>query len=53
MIAAPVAEAIVKRRAEKGNYTSVDDIKRVSGVDAAGIDARKDRFVFATSGGRD
>ena len=41
-----VAEAIVRRRAEKGNYTSLDDIKQVPGINAAGIDARKDRFVF-------
>ena len=52
-VAAALAEAIVKRRAEKGNYTSIDDIKRVPGIDAAGIDARKDRFVFVTSEGHD
>src|SRR6266436_1926263 len=50
-VAPAVAEAIVKRRAEKGSYTSIDDIKRVPGIDPAGIDARKDRFVFATSEG--
>ena len=52
-VAPALAEAIVKRRAEKGNYTSIDDIKRVPGIDAAGIDARKDRFVFVTSEGHD
>jgi competence protein ComEA len=44
-----VAEAIVRRRTEKGNYTSLDDIKRVPGVDSARIDARTDRFVFRTT----
>ena len=41
-----LAEAIVGRRAEKGNYTSIDDLKQVIGVAAATIEARKDRFVF-------
>jgi hypothetical protein len=41
-----VAEAIVRRRVENGNYTSVDDVKQVPGTSAAGIDARKERFVF-------
>ena len=52
-VAPAIAEAIVRRRTEKGNYTSVDDIKRVPGVDSAGIDARKDRFLFSTSEGHD
>src|SRR5712691_467133 len=52
-VAPAVAEAIVKRRTEKGHYTSIDDIKRVPGIDPAGIDARKDRFVFVISEGHD
>jgi competence protein ComEA len=52
-VAPAVAEAIVRRRTEKGNFTSIDDIKRVPGVDPAAIDARKDRFLFSTGEGDD
>jgi competence protein ComEA len=52
-VAPAVAEAIVRRRTEKGNFTSIDDVKRVPGVDPAGIDARKDRFLFSISEGHD
>jgi competence protein ComEA len=45
-VAPAVAETIVRRRAEKGNFTSIDDLKQVAGVAAAAIDARKDRFIF-------
>ena len=41
-----VAGAIVKYRQANGPFTSIDDLKKVAGVDAAKIDARKDRFVF-------
>lgn len=41
-----VADAIVQRRVEKGEYRSVDDLKDVPGLAAATIDARKDRFIF-------
>lgn len=41
-----VADAIVKYRRENGPFKSVDDVKKVAGVDAAKVDARKSRFVF-------
>jgi competence protein ComEA len=40
------AEAIVRYREEHGRFASVDDLKQVAGLDAAKVDARKDRFVF-------
>ena len=40
------AAALVRFRDEHGRFASLDDLKRVSGVDAAKLDARKDRFVF-------
>jgi competence protein ComEA len=45
-VAADVAAAIVKARQDNGPFKSVDDIKKVAGVDAAKVDARKNRFVF-------
>jgi competence protein ComEA len=45
-VASAVAEAIVRRRIEHGNYTSIDDLEQVPGVAAPAIEARKDRFVF-------
>ncbi len=41
-----VADAIVKHRKEKGGFKSVDDVKKVPGVDASKVDARKDRLIF-------
>jgi len=41
-----VADAAVKYRRENGPFKSVDDVKKVAGVDAAKVDARKSRFVF-------
>ena len=45
-VAPAVAEAIVRRRTERGAYTSVDDLKQVPGLGAATIDARKDRLIL-------
>lgn len=42
----PVAQAIVKYRQEKGNFKSIADVKKVPGLDAARVDARKDRLIF-------
>src|SRR5262245_508833 len=36
-----VADAIVKYRREHGKFKAVDDIKKVPGLDAAAVDARK------------
>jgi competence protein ComEA len=41
-----VADAVVKYRRENGPFKSVDEVKKVAGVDAAKVDARKSRFVF-------
>jgi competence protein ComEA len=41
-----VAGAVVKFRQANGPFKSIDDLKKVAGVDAAKIDARKSRFVF-------
>ena len=41
-----IAEAIVRRRADKGPFASIDDLKTVPALPAATIDARKDRFIF-------
>ena len=45
-VAPAVADAIVRRRTERGNYTSIGDLTQVPGVAAGAIEARKDRFVF-------
>lgn len=41
-----LAAAIVKQRQENGPFKSIDDVKKVAGVDGAKVDARKSRFVF-------
>jgi competence protein ComEA len=45
-VTSEVAGAIVKYRQANGAFKSVDDLKKIAGVDAAKIDARKNRFVF-------
>ena len=45
-IAETLAQAIVKYRQEHGNFKSTDDLKEVPGLDAAKVDARKDRLIF-------
>jgi competence ComEA-like helix-hairpin-helix protein len=45
-VASEVAEAIVKRREQTGNFKSTDDLKTVPGIAAANVDARKDRLIF-------
>jgi competence protein ComEA len=40
------AEEIVRYRNENGSFKSLDDLKKVSGLDSAKIEARKDRFEF-------
>lgn len=41
-----VARALVKRRAEKGKFKSLEDMKQVPGLDTAKLEARKDRVAF-------
>src|SRR5262249_1544200 len=45
-ISAATAEALVKRRTEKGPFLTLDDLKKVPGIDAAKRDARKDRIII-------
>jgi competence protein ComEA len=45
-VIADVADAIVKRRIDKGNFTSIDDLKAIPGVVSAAVDARKERIIF-------
>jgi len=40
------AEAVVRYREEKGNFKTLDDLKRVPGLDAAKIESQKDRLEF-------
>jgi competence protein ComEA len=40
------AEAVAKYRDEHGRFGAIEDLKKVPGLDAAKVDARKDRFVF-------
>jgi competence protein ComEA len=39
-------DSIVAYRTKNGNFASVDDLKKVPGVDAAKIEAAKDRIAF-------
>jgi competence protein ComEA len=45
-VSASVAEAIVQHRAAQGRYKTIEDLKQVPGLDAARVDARKERLVF-------
>jgi competence protein ComEA len=40
------ARAVVKYRNQHGNFTTIDDLKKVPGIDAAKLEARKDRIAF-------
>ena len=40
------AAAIIAYRAKNGKFKSIDDLKKVPGVDAEKIEAKKDRIVF-------
>ena len=40
------AAAIIEYRTKHGDFKSIDDLKKVPGVDAAKIEAKKDRLVF-------
>jgi len=45
-VPAEIADEIVRARTEKGTFTSIDELKRVPGLDGAKLDARKDRLIF-------
>jgi competence protein ComEA len=40
------AEAMFRYREEKGNFKSLDDLKKVPGLNAAKIETKKDRLEF-------
>jgi competence protein ComEA len=40
------SEAIVNYREAKGNFKSLDDLKKVPGLDAVKIESKKDRLEF-------
>jgi competence protein ComEA len=40
------AEAIVQYRTEKGNFKTIADLKKVPGLDAAKVEAKKERLAF-------
>ena len=40
------AALIIQYRAKNGDFKSIDDLKKVPGVDVAKIEAKKDRLVF-------
>ncbi|MBL8178969.1 MAG: helix-hairpin-helix domain-containing protein [Bryobacterales bacterium] len=40
------ASAIIKYRNENGNFKTIDDLKKVPGIDLDKIEAKKDRVVF-------
>ena len=41
-----LAKAIVDYRMTNGNFKTIDDVKKVPGLDVAKVDYRKDRFEF-------
>jgi len=45
-VPAEIAAAIVKYRDEQGRFATIEDLKKVPGLDAVKVDARKDRCVF-------
>jgi len=38
--------AIIQYRTKNGSFKSIDDLKKVPGIDAAKIEAHRDRLVF-------
>jgi len=46
-VPAAAAEAIVTYRRDHGAFKTIDDLKAVPGLDAAKVEARKGRLVFA------
>jgi competence protein ComEA len=40
------ADAILRYREEKGDFKTIDDLKKVPGLDAAKIDAKKNNLAF-------
>jgi competence protein ComEA len=40
------ADAIVKYKMDHGDFKTVDDLKKVPGLDTASLDSKKDRVVY-------
>ena len=40
------AAAVIQYRAKNGSFKSIEDLKKVPGIEAAKIEAKKDRLVF-------
>lgn len=40
------AAAIIRYRENNGKFKTIEDLKKVPGIDAAGIEAKKDRLIF-------
>jgi len=40
------ADAIVKYRMEHGDFKTIDDLKKVPGIETAKLDSKKDRVTF-------
>jgi competence protein ComEA len=45
-ISEATAQAVVKYRTRHGNLKTIEDLKKVPGINAARLEARKDRVVF-------
>jgi competence protein ComEA len=45
-ISEATAQAVVKYRSEHGAFKTLDDLKKVPGINSANLDARKDRVAF-------
>jgi len=45
-VTSDLADAIVRRRVEKGGFKSIEDLKDVPGLAASNVEARKDRLIF-------
>jgi competence protein ComEA len=45
-VAVDVAAAVVKYRSDNGGFKTVEELQRVPGLDAARLEARKDRLIF-------
>ena len=45
-LSSETAAAIVRYREQNGEFKTIDDVKKVPGVDAAKIEAKKDRLEF-------
>ena len=46
IVDAATADAVVTYRTEQGGFKTIDDLKKVPGIDGAKIEARKDRLMF-------